>query len=150
STITPQVIGTVPLAQEEYAALDTQIQVVFNQPMDLASLQNAITLTRNGAAVPGTVKIIGPSRAGLPASNQESWDHEPNNLVRIGVEFVPAEPLERGAGYMLEVAAGARAAQPAAGLGALANNFASVFRVAPLPTLIDSLPTDGAINVDPN
>ena len=55
STITPNVIASLPSDGARYAGPSGPIQLVFNQPMDLTSLRSAVTLRRDGANVPGTL-----------------------------------------------------------------------------------------------
>ena len=120
STITPQVAGSTPAPGDQYASPRDSLQVQFNQPMALDSLRGTIWLRRTdtGAEVPGAVSVAGSAAT-----------------------FTPAAPLERGASYSLTVARGARSAQ---GSATLANEYQSVFRVAPPPRLDSSEPADGS------
>ena len=148
STITPNVIASLPSDGARYAGPLGPIQLVFNQPMDLTSLRGAVTLRRAGANVPGTLTrapsstlepdpalvAAGTWTAGVPVSG-------------FVVMFTPDAPLDRGADYTLAVGQGARAAT---GSGTLAAGYSTTFRVAPLPGLDDSEPTNGATAAEAN
>ncbi|HWQ14490.1 MAG TPA: Ig-like domain-containing protein, partial [Roseiflexaceae bacterium] len=122
STIQPTVLETRPASI--FAAPSEPVQVIFNQPMDEASLQGAFALRRrdSGAPVGGALSVRGHVAT-----------------------FTPATPLERGVEYEVTVAAGARSAKG----GALAGTTAATFRIAPLPALIASEPPAGSQSADP-
>lgn len=137
STITPTVYGSTPQLGDIYAAPTGPLQVYFNQPMDLASLRGAITLERDGVAVPGTLSAGGIK----PNAYTQSGDKEiTRSFDGVIVNFTPSAPLERGASYTLAVAAGARAAQ---GSGSLDKEYRVTFQVAPLPQLLRTVPVNG-------
>ncbi len=142
STITPNVIASLPSDGVRYAGPGGPIQLVFNQPMDLTSLRGAVALRRDGASVPGALtraasSTLEPDPALIAAGTWNSGEPV-NGFV---VTFTPDEPLERGADYTLEVAQGARAATASATLAAA---YSTTFRVAPLPSLDSSEPANGA------
>jgi alpha-2-macroglobulin len=122
STIRPLVLETHPASS--FAAPDTAVEVIFNQPMDAASLQGAFALLRrdNGQPVAGSL------------------------TVREQVAtFTPAAPLDRGAEYDVVVSSAALSANGAA----LQGDTRITFRVAPLPRMAGSEPADGARSADP-
>ncbi|HEX6287905.1 MAG TPA: Ig-like domain-containing protein [Herpetosiphonaceae bacterium] len=123
ATIKPAVARSEPPDTADQASPRDPLQIHFNQPMDLASLQAAIRLRSSaGASIPGSVAAKGSIAT-----------------------FTPAEPLQRGASYILTVETSARSRD---GDGALAKAYQARFRVAPLPALISSRPSDGETNAD--
>ncbi|HEY0734798.1 MAG TPA: Ig-like domain-containing protein, partial [Herpetosiphonaceae bacterium] len=124
STIQPVVVRSKPGPDERFASPRDPLTIEFNQLMSLDSLRGAIQLQHvsSGAIVSGAVAVKGSSAT-----------------------FTPAEPLERGAGYVLTVA---RSARSAGGAGTLTNAYSAPFRVAPLPRLERSTPENGATNAD--
>ncbi|HEX9370271.1 MAG TPA: Ig-like domain-containing protein, partial [Roseiflexaceae bacterium] len=144
STIMPQVYGSVPESGAQTAGPRDPLEVIFNQPMDLAGLRGALTLQRNGVNVPGSIAFGGirPNAATIVGKEQEPGQ----SLPGWAVTFTPAAPLERGASYTLAVAPGTRSAQ---GSGALANAFNATFQVAPLPRLVSSTPPNSTAAADP-
>jgi uncharacterized protein YfaS (alpha-2-macroglobulin family) len=143
STITPQIYSSEPEAGTPYAGPTDPIRVIFNQPIDLASLRDTLTLVRDGgAALPGTLSFGGiRPRAFTSYSDTGQPARSVDGFV---VTFTPAAPLERGASYTLTVAPGVRAAQ---GNGTLASEYRARFQVAPLPALARSVPANGEIAV---
>ncbi|MEP7187742.1 MAG: Ig-like domain-containing protein, partial [Roseiflexaceae bacterium] len=142
STITPNVIASLPSDGARYAGPSGPIQLVFNQPMDLTSLRSAVSLRRDGANVPGTLtravsSTLAPDQA-LVAAGTWTAGVPVSGFV---VTFTPDAPLERGADYTLVVGQGARAASVSS---TLAAGYSTSFRVAPLPSLADSEPANGA------
>jgi len=142
STITPNVLASLPADGARYAGPLGPLQLVFNQPMDLISLRGAITLRRNGANVAGTLTRAASSTlnpdAALVAAGTWTAGMPVSGFV---VTFTPDAPLERGADYTLAVGQGARAAT---GSGTLVAGYNTTFRVAPLPALASSEPANGA------
>ncbi len=122
TTIQPRVVETRPATL--FAAPDEPVQVIFNQPMDPASLGGAFALLRRdtGQPVAGALEVKGHI-----------------------LTFTPDSPLERGAEYTVAVDASARSATGAP----LQGSAAATFRVAPLPALIGSDPPAGAGAADP-
>ncbi|HYF64868.1 MAG TPA: Ig-like domain-containing protein, partial [Herpetosiphonaceae bacterium] len=119
TTIQPLVASSQPAPNDAQASPVAPLSLVFNQPMDPASLRDSITLRQ----VTGNVDVAGTLEvAGARAT------------------FTPAAPLNRGARYELNVAAGARAAS---GAGELAQPFRASFQVAPAPALVSTNPADG-------
>ncbi len=125
STITPQIVATLPDYNAPFVNPNGPIQIIFNQPMDAASLQSGIRLERSdGVNVPGQVQTA---------------EHI--------ATFTPSAPLERGASYRLRVAQGVRSAQ---GNGSLASGTVLEFRVAPVARFSGSEPGDGSTSADTN
>ncbi len=86
----PRVVRTSPGMGKTDVALNSVIVVVFNQPIDSASLTDALGLRQDGADVPGSV--IGESTGGVILSGR----------------FVPDRPLAPQSTYQLSVSAAAR------------------------------------------
>jgi hypothetical protein len=148
STITPQLLGSSPPDGSQYGSPRGPIWLLFNQPMDLASLRGAVTLQHNGVNVPGTLAPAG-GRLPIPDADLEAAG-KPNlgeNQSGFAVAFTPNAPLDRGGQYTLSVAQGVRSAQ---GNGTLANGYSATFQVAPLPRLAASEPADGEANAEAN
>lgn len=125
ATIVPAVFETQPFDGDRFAGPRDPIEVIFNQPMDAASLRSAITLRRgDGTALPGAITVDGSVAT-----------------------FTPATLLERGATYTLAVSTGARSAN---GKANLASGFSSTFQVAPPPALAATEPGNGAGAVETN
>ncbi|MBK9713609.1 MAG: Ig-like domain-containing protein [Kouleothrix sp.] len=143
-TVVPQVFGSAPAVGDQYASPRDPIELIFNQPMDLASLRGAVRLERGGVGLPGTIAAGGvrPNAGAIFGAEGE----EPRALPGFVVRFTPAAPLERGAEYTISVAAGAHSSQ---GSGTLASAFSATFRVAPLPRLDSTDPSNGAGAADP-
>jgi uncharacterized protein YfaS (alpha-2-macroglobulin family) len=135
STIRPHVLDSLPEPDARYAAPDQPVRIVFNQPMDLDSLRASLSLRRSdGAAVSGTLT----GAPGALPDDPDQYDDEP--ATGFVATFRPDAPLERGASYELTVAQSASAAQ---GRGSMAKGYRQSFRVAPLPALGNTTPTDG-------
>jgi uncharacterized protein YfaS (alpha-2-macroglobulin family) len=139
TTLMPKVLGSVPEADAAYASPRGPLQVIFNQPIDLAAARGAITLRRDGASIPGTLSFGGIKPDALTLYSSEDG-HATASFDGYIVNFTPSAPLERGASYTLAVAAGLRSAQ---GSGALAGTYIASFQVAPLPRLVSTTPADG-------
>ncbi|HEX3234033.1 MAG TPA: Ig-like domain-containing protein [Gemmatimonadales bacterium] len=88
--VSPSVVRTNPPSNKRDVSLNPAITVVFSEPMDSASLIDAVTLTDGGSPVPGTVVI--------PANTGDI----------LQVTFVPADPLAVGTTYVLQVGTAAR------------------------------------------
>ncbi|HEU4323243.1 MAG TPA: Ig-like domain-containing protein [Roseiflexaceae bacterium] len=134
-TVTPQILGVRPAPDAFYAAPDSSVLVVFNQPMDMDALRGALRLTRadTGADVPFSLS----GAPGALPSDPEVYDE----VVISGflVRVTPDAPLERGVRYALNIAQGARATRG----GTLSSAYTQIFRVAPLPALLSSEPANG-------
>jgi len=81
----PSVVRTSPVSGKTDVPLDSVILVVFNQPMDSASLPKAVRLLQQGVDVPGTVRG-GPTGGSI-----------------LRGEFVPPSPLMPLSTYELSV-----------------------------------------------
>ncbi len=80
----PIIVRTDPPPHRRDVPLNASLRIVFSEPIDPASLSpTAITLTHNGTAVSGTLRLA-------PGSS-------------VIVEFVPSEPLEPETAYELLV-----------------------------------------------
>ncbi len=145
TTVAPLVYGSIPTDGARFASPNDPLYLVFNQPMDVASLKNAVVLhDRSGAAVMGRLAVSAKPVEVLRQGGQDS----DNPVVRgFTVTFTPDSPLQRDGVYILKVGTGARSAT---GGVALAQAYTSSFIVAPLPTLRETTPTTGAQDVSPN
>lgn len=88
--ISPSVVRTNPPGNKRDVSLNMLIAVVFSEPMDSASLINAVTLTDGSSPVPGNVVV--------PANTGDI----------LQVTFVPLVPLAAGTTYVLQVGTAAR------------------------------------------
>jgi len=86
----PRVVRTSPAMGKTDVPLNSLILVVFNEPMDSASLPAALNLQQNGADVPGSVS--GQATGGVILSGR----------------FVPASPLAPLSTYELSVSTAAQ------------------------------------------
>jgi uncharacterized protein YfaS (alpha-2-macroglobulin family) len=139
TTIMPRIYGSSPEGGARYAGPRDPIQVIFNQPIDLAAARGMITLRRDGADVPGTLVFGGIKPNALVTYSSETGE-QTASFDGFVVNFKPSAPLERGASYTLSVAPGVRSAQ---GNGTLADGYSADFQVAALPRLASSIPADG-------
>ncbi|MFQ5459229.1 MAG: Ig-like domain-containing protein, partial [Anaerolineae bacterium] len=120
TTATPAVVTTYPAEGAIDAGATRPISVTFNQPMDHASAQAALS--------------VSPSGGGPEATGEFGW-------LGPAMVLTPTQELERGAEYVASVAAGAKAASASA---ATAADYSWKFTVAPGPRLVSSTPEDGA------
>ncbi|WP_129630087.1 Ig-like domain-containing protein [Candidatus Oscillochloris fontis] len=145
TTIAPLVYGSLPPSGARFADPNATFSLVFNQPMDMASLNGAVRLLDpNGVSVPGSIAV-----ASKPASVFYQAGQDSNNPMRSGftVTFTPAAPLTRGQSYTLVVGTEARAVNGGAALG---QAYSASLIVAPLPALLESYPPQGNQQVNPN
>ncbi|MEP7285907.1 MAG: Ig-like domain-containing protein [Chloroflexota bacterium] len=121
TTVAPQLQTINPNPGLTLVPLDTPISVVFNQPMDSASTQEAFAVRNaaNGATVAGIV----------------SFD---NNGATLN--FKASSPLALGTQYQITVLASAKSAS---GTATLTNPTTATFMTVPYPAVIDSVPKNG-------
>ncbi len=137
TTITPQVLGSLPAAGESFFGPTGTLTLVFNQPMDLDSLRGAISLRGpNGTSVPGAVAV---STSPVEVPRQTPGDNDSRIATGFTVTFTPAAPLERGGVYTLEVST---AAKTALGSATMPRAYSAGFTAAPLPRLLSSDPAN--------
>ena len=145
TTVAPLVYGSIPADSAPFASPKDPLTLVFNQPMDVASLSGAVALhTSNGAAVAGNLAVAAKPAEVLHQGGQDTLNPFVSGFT---VTFTPSAPLTRGGRYILDVGTGARSAN---GGVALSQPYRATFTVAPLPVLLSSTPTSGAQNVNPN
>ena len=113
----PVVVRTTPGNRRTDVVLNPVIHVVFNEPMDITSLRDAVRLRRDGTIVPGTVSVAGV---------------DDDHLTAI---FVPAAPLEPNATYELQVTADARSRAGAALAEPIAVAFTTGSTTAPATSI---------------
>ncbi|MCU0491067.1 MAG: Ig-like domain-containing protein, partial [Chloroflexaceae bacterium] len=145
TTMSPLVNGSIPADREQYASPTEPLLLVFNQPMDIGSLQGAVRLLApDGSAVPGTLaRASRNATVFLPGDGNKI---PPSDFTGFTVAFTPNQPLARGGRYTLQVDTAARAEGSNA---PLANVYESVFQVAPLPALVETTPPNGASAANP-
>ena len=125
---TPQVVGITPSGGG--VALDAAVSVTFSEPMSLASLQSALTVTASGdggpTAVPGSVTLDG---GGTVAT------------------FTPSAPLrEFGTEHVVGIGTGARDAQGEALAAAVQQSFSTVVVSGEYYYRILNVSTGGALD----
>lgn len=122
----PQVVRTIPAADEEYANPDDAINVVFNQPMDPVSLEDTLQLwhVATDQVVQRTIVVDGAVAT-----------------------ITPTQSLRRGTDYLIFVSEEAKVAQGEATMG---EDTSITFSTAPLPALKESQPKNGARAADPS
>ncbi len=121
----PTVISTVPVNGATAVAVNTAVSATFSEAMNPATITSAtFTLTGPGATpVAGTVTYAGTTAA-----------------------FTPAAVLTTGTLYMATITTGAKDPTGAA----LTANFVWTFTTAPPPTVISTIPVNGATAVAVN
>jgi len=124
-TIRPRVLGREPHNAARDVSPRTAIKVVFNQPMDISSVEAAFRLT---------------DAAGHEVPGRFSWTGDDT------LAFTPEQPLDDGATYRVSIGPEALARNRRFGLPR-AESWA--FTVAPRPELVSSQPPDGATDVQP-
>jgi hypothetical protein len=125
TTAAPIVVDSQP--QGNQAAPDAAVRIAFSQPMDRASSEAAFSLTRKG----------GEAEDGVFA-----WDERSMTLT-----FTPTQPLAFGEEYVVRVD---QSAQPASKQGNLRMGYEREFRIVPLPRVLSTNPSNGAVNTTPD
>ena len=126
-TVPPGIIEVSPQSGADEEALDSEIRVTFNQPMDVESTQSALA-----------VQSIAPG--GGVVSGQFEWDE--NTLI-----FRPNSLLELATDYVIRVEGSALSASRQTGLGQQTDWG---FRTVGPPAIIASRPVNGVTNADPD
>jgi hypothetical protein len=125
--VAPLVTAVTPLSGASNVATDSAIAITFSEPMDRASLTAAaISLTRNGAAVPATLAIATDDRS---------------------VTLTPATPLAINTEYSVNVSTGARDRAGNPLNAAFASTFRTVSPDATAPKVVSIEPPNGAVGV---
>ncbi len=124
STASPVIRTSVPGEGQSQVPLETDIRVRFNTPMDQEITASVFSVSdETGVVVPGVI----------------TWEDNGAELV-----FTPLTNLHLGARYTVQVGARARAATSAP----LENPQQWTFTTVSSPTLVSSVPRDGATGVD--
>jgi uncharacterized protein YfaS (alpha-2-macroglobulin family) len=123
TTKTPRVVNVSPVDGFQYVAPTSTLQITFNQPMDVASVESKFTLKRGTLSVSGTF----------------SWADDLESF-----EFTPGEPLVRNANYTAQVA---QRAMGAIGNEGTKSSYAWSFRTVDHPRIVKISPADGSTNV---
>jgi len=126
--ITPRVIASSPAPQEEIAP-DQPIQLTFDQPMDQASVAQALQLQANGTATNAVAQI---------QSLQLSWRDDHTLTVML------AAPLARGQSYTLTIGANAKST---AGV-ALGDPYKLAFDVTAALKVMQVIPAPNTTQVE--
>jgi uncharacterized protein YfaS (alpha-2-macroglobulin family) len=116
----PRVVASAP-AQREIAAPTSTLQIVFDQPMDRASVESAF--------------VIDP-----PVDGALRWTDDQT------LTFAPASPLPRGTLYTVQIGTAARSAQGVA----LEERFRLNFQIAPNLSVNQVIPAPNAENIATN
>lgn len=120
TTISPDVVLTEPENEKTRVAPDASILIIFNMPMDMASVEAATSLSaEDGSAVPITF-LWRDNRA---------------------VDVTPAAPLPLETTYTLTVAASAASENGAA---TLPRDHTNTFTTVSFPAVIGTTPADGS------
>jgi len=119
----PQVVEVSPASGQVAAALDTDIRVIFNTPMDAQVTGGALTVANAG---------------GVPVAGAITWRDDGAELV-----FSPFGLLESDTVYQVRIGERARAVRSTP----LVSPPAWGFRTVPAPDVLSYLPDDGAEDV---
>lgn len=123
-TASPMVVSFEP--EGTNLAPTTAITVTFSQPMDRASTEAAFSLRRAD---------------GRPTAGAFTWSQDGRRL-----RYQPAQPLEYGTTYNVQVSQAARSAN---GQASLREAYATAFETAPKLALAFTEPADGEQDVAP-
>ena len=121
TTTRPDVELVEPENEAARIAPDASVLVMFNMPMDMASVEAATSLaTEDGAAVPVTF----------------NWRDN------RAVDITPVDPMPLGVEMRLTVAASAASEN---GQATMENDHVSAFDIVPFPAVLNTTPTDGGV-----
>jgi hypothetical protein len=156
TTVTPQVVASLPAAGDLYVSPTPVISLAFNQPMARASVEEKFRLVNDatGKVIPGSFEW---SEGGLTQpTGQDDLDGyydysyaEGEGPQEVGVEtvaFTPAERLHFDTLYRIELPQGT---QGKLGQAETGRDFSATFTVTPFPRIISTFPADGAESVEP-
>lgn len=122
TTVSPEVVTIVPENDKVRVAPTSPITVTFNMPMDVASVEAATNVTtEDGASIPAT------------------FDWQEDDRVAV---LTPDESLPLGAQVTVTIGASAASANGAA---TMEGEHTSTFNTIPLPAVLTTYPTDGAV-----
>jgi hypothetical protein len=124
-TLLPAVSEVIPQALDTSVPLTSGVQVIFNQPMERASVEANFTLQADDVAMQG------------------SFDWQVDGR---GFRFVPDQPLQIDTVYEALLPAGTRAG---VGESVLAEDVRWSFATVPFPAIISTSPRDGESQVYP-
>ncbi len=116
----PEILSLSPANLSTGVALDTAIEIQFNQPMDTASTEASFDLRTAGQSVPGSFL----------------W-----NAERTVMTFTPDERLALETLYTVQMSPNAMSAN---GLGQLSAGLDAQFTTVPYPAVLSTDPQDGA------
>lgn len=165
TTIMPQVAAVVP-EDEQHASPHEPITIYFNQPMDPATVQQAIALRRNdtGSEVPATIEVdvlstgsgtevpltdVPSTGSGTEVTGSGTDEEDAERMLVLAhasvARITPAAPLERGSCYAVFIA---DSVQNANGTATLVESYEAEFCVAPMPEIEQFEPADGSVDID--
>ncbi|PJF42777.1 MAG: hypothetical protein CUN50_02965, partial [Candidatus Thermofonsia Clade 1 bacterium] len=116
----PRIVASTP-AQREIVSPTSLVQIIFDQPMDRASVEAAF--------------LIDP-----PVDGTLRWADDQT------LTFAPAAPLPRGTAYLVQIGTAARSAQGTA----LEERFRLNFQIAPNLSVSQVIPSPNAENIATN
>lgn len=125
TTASPLVTDVQPQGQK--IAPETAVRVVFSQPMDKPSTEDAFGLFLAGSD--------------LVISGETAWNEASTSLT-----FTPTEPLPFGESFTIHVG---ETAQPVSKQGTLREGVDKDFTVVPLPDITVTTPSDGSTEFSP-
>ncbi|MBE0635270.1 Ig-like domain-containing protein, partial [Candidatus Bipolaricaulota bacterium] len=130
STQRPDVVWTSPYSNADLVPIDTIIDITFNMPVSLDSVEERLVVRTTGLLGDLFAKTI------------------PGVLAAEGsiVTFTPLSPLDFEQSYVISLEAGVTGVN--GGLG-MAESITSRFKTVPLPRIIDVSPRNGESNVYP-
>ncbi|MCB0197647.1 MAG: Ig-like domain-containing protein, partial [Anaerolineae bacterium] len=155
TTVTPQVVASLPGEGDVYVSPSPVISVTFNQAMDRDSVEEQLTLVNDATAetVSGTFNWVeGGIKQPLANEYETYYDYEyedgdgPEEVGVETVEFTPDEDLEFGTVYRIELPQGT---QGSIGEAVTPRDFSATFTVVPVPEIVSTYPEDGAEGVEP-
>jgi uncharacterized protein YfaS (alpha-2-macroglobulin family) len=123
TTKIPHVVSVSPVDGFQYVAPTSTLKVIFNQPMDTASVESHFTLKRGTLSLSGTF----------------SWADDKESF-----EFTPDEELARNREHTAQVAKGAMGAM---GNEGTASAYVWQFKSVDHPRITKITPTDGSTDV---
>ena len=125
----PAIVRTNPPHGMTDVPLNTQIEIVFSEPVDSASLSGAVQLSKGGLVIPGALSLAAPGVVAelLPAAPlAPSTEYE--LLITVGVRNVNGESLEGATSISFTTQAGSAAIAVSAG-----NSFTCALATGGLP-----------------
>ncbi|MCB0173793.1 MAG: Ig-like domain-containing protein, partial [Anaerolineae bacterium] len=155
TTVTPQVVASLPAEGDIYVSPSPVISVTFNQAMDRASVEENLSLVNDatGDTVSGAFNWADHGlRPPAPDEFEGYYDYayeDGDGPEEVGVEtvaFTPDTALDFGVVYHIELPQGTKGA---IGGAVTPRDFSATFTVSPLPEIASTYPADGDEGVEP-